>query len=82
VYIRPHELELTRHSNGGPSMAARVNRINPAGSYAKIVLTASNGDDLQVDLPFDRFLELQLQCGENVFVTPRRMRVFAPEYEI
>ncbi len=82
VYIRPHELELTRHSNGGPSMAARVNRINPAGSYAKVVLTASNGDDLQVDLPFDRFLELQLLCGENVFVTPRRMRVFAPEYEI
>ena len=82
VYVRPHELDLLRHANGSASLAARVKRINPAGSYAKVVLTAKDGSDLQVDLPFEQFLELDLQCGEDVFVMPRRVRVFSSDYEI
>jgi sulfate/thiosulfate transport system ATP-binding protein len=82
VYVRPHEMEIVRHVNGSPSLAARVTRINPAGSYAKIILTARDGSDLQVDLPFEQYTQLELKAGEDVFVTPRRVRVFAPEFEI
>jgi sulfate/thiosulfate transport system ATP-binding protein len=82
VYVRPHELEISREVQGPSSLVARVLRMNPAGSFAKIELSASQGGEIQVDLPFERYLELDLQVGETVNVSPRRVRVFAPEYVI
>ena len=82
VYVRPHELEIERSLNCAPAMTATVTRINPAGSLAKIVLATSEGSSIQVDLPFARFKELNLIEGEQVYVSPKNVRVFAPEYEI
>lgn len=82
VYVRPHELEIERYLNGGPSMTATVTRINPAGSLAKVVLATNEGSNIQVDLPFERYRELNLVEGEQVYVSPKHVRVFAPEYEI
>ncbi len=82
VYVRPHELEIERHKNGDPCLAASVTRINPAGAVAKILLRGGHGGDLQVDLPLDRYHQLQLQLGETVFVSPKKVRVFTPEYVI
>jgi sulfate transport system ATP-binding protein len=79
VYVRPHELQIERYSNGSPSMPALVSRINPAGSVAKISLQAEGGTDIQVDLPFEQFLELDLKLGEQVYVSPKRVRVFSPD---
>lgn len=82
VYIRPHELDIERHANGAPNIPAKVLRMNPAGSFAKVVLAGGDGQEIQVDLPFERFAALELQSGEAVFVTPKRLRVFLPEYSI
>jgi sulfate/thiosulfate transport system ATP-binding protein len=82
VYVRPHELEIERERNGTPSLAASIARINPAGSLAKIALRVEDGSEIQVDLPFERLLELQLKPGEQVYVAPRKVRVFVPEYSI
>jgi sulfate/thiosulfate transport system ATP-binding protein len=84
VYVRPHELEIDRHTNGTPALAARVARINPAGSVAKIALQAPDGGEIKVDLPFERFADLKLELGETVYVSAKRVRVFAsgPDYEI
>lgn len=82
VYIRPHELKITRSLNGSQGIAATINRINPAGSYAKIFVTPRTGPEIQVDVPFEQFAELGLQHGDEVFVTPQKFRVFTPEYEI
>lgn len=82
VYIRPHELEIERHRNGSPAMPASVARINPAGSMAKVALVGEDGSEIQVDLPFERLSSLALQPGEQVFVSPKKVRVFYPEYVI
>jgi sulfate transport system ATP-binding protein len=82
VYVRPHELDIERHANGVPSLPARVLRLNPAGAVAKVALAAADGSDILVDLPPQRFAELDLQPGENVFVHPRRVRVFTDDYSI
>src|SRR4051812_31344452 len=79
VYVRPHELQIERLANGSPSMSASVSRINPAGSVAKINLQGVAGNDIQVDLPFEQFLELDLKLGEQVYVSPKRVRVFSPD---
>jgi sulfate transport system ATP-binding protein len=82
VYIRPHELEINRQRQGEGVLPATVSRINPIGAIARIGLRGQNGDPIQVDLPFDRYSELQLRIGEAVFVSPKRIRVFLPEYVI
>jgi sulfate transport system ATP-binding protein len=82
VYVRPHELEIDRERAGIASLQACVTRINPAGSWAKIALMCADGVEVHVDLPYERFRELNLQTGETVFVTARRARVFVPEYQI
>jgi sulfate transport system ATP-binding protein len=82
VYIRPHELEIERHLNGSPAIEASVARINPAGSFAKIALTGADGREIQVDLPFDRLVQLALQPGETVYVSAKKVRVFTPDYVI
>jgi sulfate/thiosulfate transport system ATP-binding protein len=80
VYVRPHELEISLSPIGETSVEARVQRINPAGSVVKVGLAAADHrDDINVDLSNVRYAELTLKVGDNVWVSPKRVRVFAPE---
>jgi len=82
-YVRPHELEIEHMPNGAASLKARVERINPAGSVAKVFLMASDfGLGLNVEISPERYLELALKTGDTVYVSPRKVRVFMPEYVI
>lgn len=79
-YIRPHELDITRLPNGNGSLAARVTQINPTGSVAKVrVMSEEFGLAINIDLNLDRYSELHLSMGDTVYVSPRKVRVFAPE---
>jgi len=86
VYMRPHELDIERLSNGRPHLAAEIVRIQAAGAVARIGLqTAGDNLAIQVDLSASRFAELGLKNGEKVFIAPKRVRVFvdrSPEYVI
>jgi sulfate transport system ATP-binding protein len=78
LYVRPHEWEIERQRNGTPALEAKVARVNPAGSTAKVLLSLNGERDLLVDLPFERYVALHLQLGETVFVAPKRVRIFLP----
>ncbi len=82
LYVRPHELEIERQRNGSVSLPATIKRIHPAGSFAKILLEDSDGQKIQVDLPFKRLEELVLRIDENVFVIPKKIRTFSEEFSI
>ena len=82
IYVRPHELSIERHLNGAPAIAAAVARVNAAGSFVKVVLTAEGGREIQVELAEDRYRELALVPGETVYVSAKKVRVFTPDYSI
>jgi sulfate transport system ATP-binding protein len=82
VYMRPHELDIKLHKNGAPSFPARVTRINPAGSIAKVTTRTSDGQEVLVDMSLEEYQRLSLFEGADVFIYPRNTRVFLPEYEI
>jgi sulfate transport system ATP-binding protein len=83
LYVRPHELDIERNRNGVASLKAKVERINPAGAVAKVYLTADDfGVALNVELSLERYDELALKIGDIVYVSPRKVRVFVPEYVI
>jgi sulfate/thiosulfate transport system ATP-binding protein len=83
MYVRPHELEIEHSPNGVASLKARVERVNSAGSVAKVFLLAPEfGVGLNVEISPERCDELQLKPGDTVYVSPRKVRVFVPEYII
>ncbi len=82
VYVRPHELEIERRLNGHPALQSIVQRIQLAGAIVKVGLQGPEGDEIQVDLSQDRFAALDLRAGDTVFVSPKKARIFTPDYVI
>jgi len=83
VYVRPHELEIERFAADETALRVEVKRVNPTGSVAKIYgVSLEFGSPVHVELTPDRYAELELREGEVVYVLPRRVRVFLPEYSI
>lgn len=83
VYVRPHELEIDLIAGDEPGFEAHVLHINPTGPVTKVRLTTNDGGHaLNADISPERFEQLALKTGDLVFVSPRRARVFAPEYVI
>ncbi|HEX8202433.1 MAG TPA: sulfate ABC transporter ATP-binding protein [Isosphaeraceae bacterium] len=76
VYVRPHDLDITRHRNGRPSWPARVNRLTPLGGLVRLDLVLPDGMSLHVQITRERSRELALASGDDVFVAPKDMKVF------
>ncbi|MBS0205322.1 MAG: sulfate/molybdate ABC transporter ATP-binding protein [Planctomycetes bacterium] len=80
AYVRPHEVELNRTPQGETSLPVRVVHVNPAGPVTRVrLLSDVFGAALNVDLSPGRYHELALRPGDQVFATPKRVRVFLPE---
>jgi len=79
-YVRPHEVDIELHSNGRPSVGARVVHVNPAGPIVRVQLLAEEfGAFIHVELNRERYAALALKTGQQVFASPRQVRLFGPE---
>ena len=75
--------KIDRVAQDSSSISATVLRINPAGAAVKIELLAKDfGVPLNVVLAQERYVQLQLHTGEEVFVFPKRVRVFVQDFSI
>ncbi len=91
VYLRPHELEIsppaTAANRLGTSLPASVLRVTRSGAITRVACRPHGSDtELHVDVPTEtaRHLQLNLEPGAHVAITPRKARVFipGPEYVI
>jgi sulfate transport system ATP-binding protein len=83
VFVRPHELEITRTREGSSALEARITHINPAGSVVKVRLLAEQfGLLVNVDVTPDRYATLKLKPEEVVYIAPKKARMFAEDYVI
>jgi sulfate transport system ATP-binding protein len=83
LYVRPHELDVHSAPNGSATLRARIIHVNPAGPVQRLQLLAEEfGLVVNVDLSHARSAELGLRLGETVYVSPRRVHVFVPDYSI
>jgi len=76
VFVRPHELEIERYRSQAASVAARIQRIQSAGPIVRVELSTDQGNSITVEMPHDRYRDLEIQKGELVFVKARDVRVF------
>src|SRR5262249_29176491 len=82
LYVRPHELDIDRHPDGA-SLPAQVVHVNPAGPVVRVELVSPEfGASVRAEVSPARYAELGLKPGDRVYVAPRRVRVFAPDYAI
>ncbi|HMB03104.1 MAG TPA: sulfate ABC transporter ATP-binding protein [Isosphaeraceae bacterium] len=76
VYVRPHDFEVARERNGRPAWSARIRRLVPLGGLVRLDLTLLDGTSLNVQLTRERSLQLALVDGEDIFVTPKDLKIF------
>ncbi|HVU89527.1 MAG TPA: sulfate/molybdate ABC transporter ATP-binding protein [Pirellulales bacterium] len=80
LYVRPHELDLDHRADGPSSLRVRVDRVNAAGSVAKVFVHSEElGVGLHVELSAERYADLNVKAGDSLYVSPRRVRVFVPD---
>ena len=83
AFVRPHEIEVDLAGKDQSSALARVKRVLPIGSVVTVELVLVNeGKEVQVELTRERYAALGLNPGEEVFLTPRGVKVFVGHYEI
>ncbi len=82
LFVRPHEMEILRESDGRPVANATVKRIRSAGPYARVELNLETGETLLVELSHEKFRIIQPQVGEKILVSLRNARVFTEDYMI
>jgi len=79
LYARPHELEVHRDPTAG-SFPARVLRVTPLGSAVRLELrSAAVERPLSAEVEARRAEALAFAEGQEVWVAPRRVRVFEGE---
>jgi sulfate transport system ATP-binding protein len=79
IYVRPHDLEVSRERNGRPCWTALVERVTPLGSVVRIELSIDNHHHVHLELLSDQSLGNGFDRGDTVYVTPRHLNVFDAE---
>ncbi|MCB9850235.1 MAG: sulfate ABC transporter ATP-binding protein [Phycisphaerales bacterium] len=76
IFVRPHNLDISTHVTGKPRLRGFVEYVNAAGPQVKLEVRTEFGEVVQVETPQERYRQLGIDRGSEVFVTPREMRVF------
>lgn len=79
AYVRPHDIEVDRVKNGESALAAHIVHIVSIGPVVRLELAHddnANKNLVKVEISKDRFRTLQLEKGDRVFVTPRKLDLF------
>ncbi|HZY99064.1 MAG TPA: sulfate ABC transporter ATP-binding protein [Candidatus Baltobacteraceae bacterium] len=76
VFVRPHSLEISREPRGAEYFSATLVHVHAAGPLVKVEATTAWGNPVHVELSKERFAELALQKGDEVYVVPKELAVF------
>ncbi len=79
AYVRPHDIEVDRIAKDEAALAARVTHVLSVGPIVRLELIREDSNDknpIQVEISKERFRELQLVRGDQVFIKPRRFDLF------
>ena len=82
-YVRSHDIEVERQATDNTGVKAVVTHIHSVGPLVRLELTpATGGESLEVGISRDIAARLDLRIGETVYARPRKVTVFAEDYQI
>lgn len=79
AYVRPHDIEVNRTVSGEPALSARIVHILAIGPAVRLELEHADKltkNTIHAAISKERFHELQLVKGEQVFIKPRHLALF------
>jgi sulfate ABC transporter, ATP-binding protein len=83
VYVRPHDIELTRDEPGATGVVAVVRYVHAAGAQARITLEqVQNREPVDVEISRAELAELGLQVNDLVRLRLRQAHSFSEDYAI
>jgi sulfate transport system ATP-binding protein len=84
AYVRPHDVEISRHAGAAGGIPARVEHVGFAGSVVHVQVQRLDTKELvDAELSRDAYRELGVKQADEVFVRVRNARVFeAEDYSI
>ncbi|MCY2928932.1 MAG: sulfate/molybdate ABC transporter ATP-binding protein, partial [Planctomycetota bacterium] len=82
VFVRPHQLELSRGPLSPSSFPGTVESVNAAGAVARLDVRTDLAGPLTVEVPQEQFRREGFAVGDAVFVTAREATVFPLDYTI
>jgi len=77
VLVRPHDVQLL-HEPAEGAIEAMIVRVTLLGRDAKVELHDTNGSEILALMTRDAFDEAEFWRGQNVWINPKRERVFEP----
>ncbi len=80
MYVRPHEISITRTPTSANSIKAVVWFINPAGPIVKVDTRTKEGRLISAEITQEEYKSLKLIKDEEVYLTPENVTYC--EYEI
>ncbi|WP_050615592.1 sulfate/molybdate ABC transporter ATP-binding protein [Bacillus testis] len=76
-YTRPHDFNIDKHPTEKSSIAASVEYVHVVGPAVRVELKRQdNGETIELEIPKEKSMDLELEQGNMVYVTPREMKVF------
>jgi sulfate/thiosulfate transport system ATP-binding protein len=76
AYVRPHDIDVAKAPSDF-AVAARISHALKVGPVVRMELAREDtGNVLEVELPRERFDDLNIASGNVVYLTPRRAKVF------
>jgi sulfate/thiosulfate transport system ATP-binding protein len=76
AYARPHLLEIEQQPTERPQFRATIAYLNTAGPLVKVELATETGAIVHAEVSQERYRQLELRKGAEVFVRVKDMRVF------
>lgn len=79
-YVRPHDVSVEREGKSKEAVQATIVHIHVVGPIVHLELKRNDtGEFLEAELTKERYRDLKLKTGEEVFIKPKQLRVFIPE---
>jgi len=83
VYVRPHDIEVTRTATDSASILVKVDHVSPIGPIVRLYLQRRDtGELFESELTRERYTQLAPVVGEELYATFNNARVFADDYSI
>ncbi len=77
AYVRPHDIDIARENGGDAAFKAAVHYIHAVGPVVRLELLRDDDSEIiEAELPRERFEQLALEEGDQVYLRPRNFRVF------
>jgi len=81
IYVRPHELDIDKNP-AASSFRAKIIYLNTAGSAVQVELTSDAAESLSVIISHERYRELGIKKGDEVYIRPKDIKTFPDDFSI